>query len=170
MPQNLGIMFGALPEVLPDLLPNTLGITEDVPLCTDPGAQRSLFDVDCPLVIPVDLGTSILLSAPGLLLALFAFRWRGRTRLGIGTAVAVVLIAVFNLGHFSQGWVQWGYRFSLDFLPFLLPMVALGAARPSDGRPRRGRHRAAGGGRAGQPVGRDLGPDPWLVARPAGGG
>ena len=87
--------------------------------------------------IPVDLGTSILLSAPGLLLALFAFRWRGRTRLGIGTAVAVVLIAVFNLGHFSQGWVQWGYRFSLDFLPFLLPMVALGAARPSDGRPRR---------------------------------
>jgi hypothetical protein len=136
VPQNLGIMFGALPEVLPDLLPNTLGITEDVPLCTDPGAQRSLFDADCPLVIPVDLGTSVLLSAPGLLLALFAFRWRGRTRLGIGTAVSVVLIAVFNLGHFSQGWVQWGYRFSLDLLPFLLPIVALGAARPSDGRPR----------------------------------
>ncbi len=133
-PQNLGIMFGALPEVLPDVLPNTLGIVEDVPLCTEPGAQRALFDVDCPLVIPIDLGTSILLSAPGLLLALFAFRWRGRTRLGIGTAAAVVLIAVFNVSHFSQGWVQWGYRFSLDFLPFLLPMVALGAARPSDGR------------------------------------
>ena len=47
-----------------------------------------------------------------------------------------MLIAAFNLSHFSQGWVQWGYRFSLDFLPFLLPMVALGAARPSDGRPR----------------------------------
>lgn len=136
VPQNLQIMLGALPEVLPDLLPNTLGIGEEVPLCTGPGAQRSLFDIDCPLVIPIDLGTSILLSAPGLLLALFAFRRRGRTRLGIGTAVAVVLIAVFNLGHFSQGWVQWGYRFSLDFLPFLLPMIALGAARPCDGRPR----------------------------------
>jgi hypothetical protein len=136
VPQNLRIMLGALPEVSPATLPNTLGITEDVPLCTKPGAQRSLFDVDCPLVIPIDIGTSILLSAPGLLLALFAFRWRGRTRLGIGTAAAVVLIAAFNLGHFSQGWVQWGYRFSLDFLPFLLPMVALGAARPSDGRPR----------------------------------
>jgi len=135
-PRNLGIMFGALPEVLPDLLPNTLGITEDIPLCTGPGAQRSLFDVDCPLAIPIDLGTSILVSAPGLLLALFAFRWRGRTRLGIGTAAVVVLIAAFNLSHFSQGWVQWGYRFSLDFLPFLLPMVALGAARTSDGRPR----------------------------------
>ena len=46
------------------------------------------------------------------------------------------MIATFNLAHFSQGWVQWGYRFSLDFLPFLLPLVALGAARPLDGRPR----------------------------------
>jgi len=44
-------------------------------------------------------------------------------------------IVLFNLAHFSQGWVQWGYRFSLDFIPFLLPMVALGAARV-DGRPR----------------------------------
>ena len=49
---------------------------------------------------------------------------------------AVLLVAVFNLSHFSQGWVQWGYRFSLDWLPFVLPMVALGAARTSDGRPR----------------------------------
>jgi hypothetical protein len=136
VPQNLRIMLGALPAVLPEHLPNTLGIAEDVPLCTKPGAQRSLFDIDCPLVIPVDIGTSILLSAPGLLMALFAFRRRGRTRLGIGTAAAVLLIATFNLAHFSQGWVQWGYRFSLDFLPFLLPMVALGAARPTDGRPR----------------------------------
>jgi hypothetical protein len=46
------------------------------------------------------------------------------------------LIAVFNLAHFSQGWVQWGYRFSMDFVPFLLPLVALGAGRIADGRPR----------------------------------
>jgi hypothetical protein len=104
-----------------------------VALCTAPGASRSLFDPDCPLAMPVDIGTSILLSAPGLLLALFAFRRHGLARLSIGTAAAVVIIAVFNLSHFSQGWVQWGYRFSLDFVPFLLPMVALGAAR-DDGR------------------------------------
>ena len=47
----------------------------------------------------------------------------------------MIAIALFNLAHFSQGWVQWGYRFSLDFIPFLLPLVALGAARV-DGRPR----------------------------------
>jgi hypothetical protein len=31
--------------------------------------------------------------------------------------------------HFSQGWVQFGYRFSLDFAPFLLVAVALGTER-----------------------------------------
>ena len=136
IPGNLGIMLGELPVLLPEVMPNTLGIDPDVPLCTEPGQARRPFDVTCPLAVPTDVGTSLLFSAPGLLLALLAFRWRGRTRLGIGTAAAVVLIATFNLAHFSQGWVQWGYRFSLDFLPFLLPMVALGAARPSDGRVR----------------------------------
>ena len=48
----------------------------------------------------------------------------------------MLVIVLFNLAHFSQGWVQWGYRFSLDFIPFLLPLVALGAARAGDGRPR----------------------------------
>jgi len=28
--------------------------------------------------------------------------------------------------HFSQGWVQFGYRFSNDFAPFALVLVALG--------------------------------------------
>jgi hypothetical protein len=133
IPQNIGIMFGSLPVVAPDILPNTLGYGDPVALCTAPDATRSLFDPACPLVIPVDVGTSILLSAPGLLLALFAFRRHGLARLSIGTAATVLLIATFNLAHFSQGWVQWGYRFSLDFVPFLLPMVALGAAR-DDGR------------------------------------
>ena len=133
IPQNIGIMFGSLPVVAPDIKPDTLGYGDPVALCTAPGATRTLFDPTCPLVMPVDIGTSILLSAPGLLLALFAFRRYGRARLAIGTAAAVVIIATFNLAHFSQGWVQWGYRFSLDFIPFLLPMVALGSAR-DDGR------------------------------------
>jgi hypothetical protein len=31
--------------------------------------------------------------------------------------------------HFSQGWVQFGYRFSNDFAPFALLLVALGLVR-----------------------------------------
>ncbi len=135
IPQNLGIMFGALPVVAPDIKPNTLGFGDPVVLCSAPDAQRSLFDPDCPLVMPIDIGTSILLSAPGLLIALFAVRRHPLARLTVGVGVTVVVIGLFNLAHFSQGWVQWGYRFSLDFIPFLLPLVALGAGH-ADGRPR----------------------------------
>jgi hypothetical protein len=33
--------------------------------------------------------------------------------------------------HFSQGWVQFGYRFSNDAAPFALILVALGFERVS---------------------------------------
>jgi hypothetical protein len=49
-----------------------------------------------------------------------------------GAGIAILLIATANLMHFSQGWVQVGYRFSLDFAPFALPIVALGAERLRD--------------------------------------
>jgi hypothetical protein len=52
-----------------------------------------------------------------------------------GAVGAIVLIALLNLAHFSQGWVQWGYRFSNDFAPFALPLIALGATG-ADGRVR----------------------------------
>jgi hypothetical protein len=135
IPHNLGIMLGSLPVIAPDIKPNTLGFGDTVFLCAAPGAQRGLFDVNCPLAMPTDIGTSILISAPGLLLALLAFRRPRLARLKVGASLAVVAIALFNLAHFSQGWVQWGYRFSLDFMPFLLPLVAIGAAK-ADGRPR----------------------------------
>jgi hypothetical protein len=133
IPHNVGIMFTALPAFAPDVKPNTLGFGDPVQLCTAPGAQRSLFDISCPLAVPIDIGTGILFSAPGLLLALLAFRRRWRSRLILGASATVLIIATFNLAHFSQGWVQWGYRFSLDYMPFLLPLVGVGAAR-LDGR------------------------------------
>jgi hypothetical protein len=46
-----------------------------------------------------------------------------------GAALAVLIIAVVNLMHFSQGWVQFGYRFSNDFVPWALLLVAIGLER-----------------------------------------
>jgi hypothetical protein len=50
-----------------------------------------------------------------------------RQRLVVGSALAILAIAIVNLMHFSQGWVQFGYRFSNDFVPWAVILVALGA-------------------------------------------
>jgi hypothetical protein len=73
---------------------------------------------------------SLLLTSPAYLLALPAIRWGyGHSRLVTGAALAVLVIAFVNLMHFSQGWVQFGYRFSNDFVPWGLLLVAIGLER-----------------------------------------
>ena len=72
---------------------------------------------------------SVLVTSPAFLLLLPALRRFGRSRLVTGASIAILLIVVVNLMHFSQGWVQFGYRFSNDAAPFALPLVALGLER-----------------------------------------
>jgi hypothetical protein len=127
LPQNLGIMFLSTPAILPDRAPDAFG-GEGNEVCTDPGAGRSLFDRDCPIAMPRAIGMSILLTSPAYLLAGWAFL-RHRSRLVAGAFLAVVAIAIVNLMHFSQGWVQFGYRFSNDFVAFALPLVGVGMQR-----------------------------------------
>jgi hypothetical protein len=132
LPQNAAIMFLTAPDLLPSELPDSLGVRND-PVCVEPDASRGLFDLSCPLAVPRDVGMSVLLTSPAFLLMLPALRGYGRIRLVTGASLAVVLIVVFNLMHFSQGWVQFGYRFSNDAVPFALPLVALGFERLVDG-------------------------------------
>jgi hypothetical protein len=128
LPQNLGIMFASLPDLFPTTLPDSLGVNA-IPVCTEPGAVRTLFDVACPLAVPRDIGMSVLMTSPAFLLIAPGLRWYGRSRLVTGCALAILLIALVNLMHFSQGWVQFGYRFSNDFVPWALVLVALGFER-----------------------------------------
>jgi hypothetical protein len=69
------------------------------------------------------------LTSPGYLLSVPALMRWWRRRLVAGAATAIIAIAVVDLMHFSQGWVQFGYRFSNDFAPFAMILVALGIAR-----------------------------------------
>jgi hypothetical protein len=122
IPQNAVIMLAWPPQT---------------PLLDDPACQVAarptglglLLDRDCPLLRPDPLGLSLLLVSPAYLLALPVL-WRAwRQRLVAGAALAVALIALIDLMHFSQGWVQFGYRFSNDFAPFAVILVTLGIAR-----------------------------------------
>ncbi len=117
VPQNLGIMLLGMPQLMP--------------VC-DAGVPREAFSTaGCSWIVPRDTGMSFVLAYPGVLLALAALRPLRDPRVA-GALAAAALIAFANLMHFSQGWVQFGYRFSLDFLPFLLVPVALGAERLID--------------------------------------
>jgi hypothetical protein len=132
LPQNFGIMFLSTPVFAPTVVPSALGTGG--PLCAAPDAVRGLFNQDCPLLLPRDTGMSILLTSPAYLLALPAIRWGyGHSRLVTGAVLAVLVIAFVNLMHFSQGWVQFGYRFSNDFVPWALLLVAIGLERVARG-------------------------------------
>ena len=130
IPQNIGIMLFGTPRILPQFSSVFPGNSGDA-LCVASSA-RGLFDKSCPLAIPEATGTSVILSSPAYLVGLLA--WRPLRNLEIdrataGATIAVLAIAIVNLMHFSQGWVQFGYRFSNDFAPFALILVALGASR-----------------------------------------
>jgi hypothetical protein len=127
IPQNLWIMLFSTPAILPDVYPAGLGNGKS--LCVDPGAVRGLFDAACPVALPRDTGMSLLLTSPLYLFAIPALRRYGMNRLVTGSALAILIITFVNLMHFSQGWVQFGYRFSLDFVPWALVLVALGMQR-----------------------------------------
>ena len=133
VPQNLGIALFGLPDILPSALPNSLAIDPEA-VCTAPATVRGLFDLACPLAVPRDTGMSVILTSPAYLLAIGILGRQGRSRLVGGAVVAVLLIAFVNLMHFSQGWVQFGYRFSNDAAPFALLLVALGFQRLVDRR------------------------------------
>jgi len=126
VPQNLMIMLFNAPLIAPSHYPWSSDL-----LCQG-GQARGLFDTSCPIAAPDWVGTSVILTSPAYLLAPVAFipvMRRKLDRVTAGAAIAVVAIAFVNLMHFSQGWVQFGYRFSNDFAPFAIVLVALGASR-----------------------------------------
>jgi len=90
----------------------------------------------CPVAVPSKFGMSIFLTSPAFLLIPFVAALAWRQRVVLGALFAVAAIGLVNLAHFSQGWVQFGYRFSLDFAPFSLVLVTIGIAWL--GRSRRG--------------------------------
>ncbi len=126
--QNLGIALFGTPDLFPATLPDSLGIAP-VAVCLDPSVGRGLFDIDCPLALPRATGMSVLLTSPAYLLAIPAVVALRRRRIVSGAVIAVALIVLVDLMHFSQGWVQFGYRFSNDAAPFALLLVALGFER-----------------------------------------
>ncbi|MCA9242813.1 MAG: hypothetical protein KDA32_02570 [Phycisphaerales bacterium] len=71
-------------------------------------------------------GTSLLITTPALLLLAWG-HWR--PRLSAGLWLSVLLTATPLALYYNTGWMQFGWRFVLDFITPLAFLLALGVAR-----------------------------------------
>jgi hypothetical protein len=71
-------------------------------------------------------GLALWITTPALLWTLWPKKV-DTTMVGLYAAAAVV--CVLNLCYQNSGWIQFGYRFALDYMPVLFVLVALGARR-----------------------------------------
>ena len=77
-----------------------------------------------PFLRPDGLGMSVLITSPGLLFALRA-DWRRPHAWYLAAATTLVLIP--TLLYYGGGWLQYGYRYFLDSVPFVMALCGLAA-------------------------------------------
>lgn len=82
-----------------------------------------IFENKFPFIIPSINVMAIWFTTPALFLILKA---NFRNLIEKASAVSIVMILIPILMHGSNGFTQFGYRFMLDFYPFLLILVASG--------------------------------------------
>ena len=77
-----------------------------------------------PFFRPDGLGLSVFITSPGLLFATQADWRRPRSRWLAGAVIAVL---VPTLLYYGGGWLQFGYRYFLDSVPFVIALCGLAA-------------------------------------------
>ena len=77
-----------------------------------------------PFLRPDGLGMSVLVTSPGLL---FALRADWRRPVAWFLAAAAILVLIPTLLYYGGGWLQYGYRYFLDSVPFVLALCGLAA-------------------------------------------
>jgi hypothetical protein len=80
-----------------------------------------------PWLVPDPNGHSILLTTPAVLIALRAGVRSGSAQILWAAAFLVAVPVLLYYG--GGGYRTYGYRYALDFLPFVLALVAIGARR-----------------------------------------
>jgi hypothetical protein len=126
-PWESGYGLASLPPFLEEKRALGLFALAHVPMNLD------LFLLHLPTVIPEfpffkpdGLGMSVLLTSPGLLFAVRA-DWRRRRAWWLLGATIAVLIP--TLLYYGGGWLQYGYRYFLDSVPFVIALCGLAAVK-----------------------------------------
>jgi hypothetical protein len=129
LPRNLAALLVTPPIVAlidPGTWLQTLGGVAGLPRLLEVPASR----LGAPFPITFDpWGTGLWAVSPALL---FSVRRPSQQspRLAVAAWLSTLLVAAPDLLYYNTGWYQYGYRFSLDFTPFLLILTAVGLRRP----------------------------------------
>jgi len=91
-----------------------------------PAPFRSWSNLEFPFFRPDGLGMSIFFTSPGLLYALRA-PWRESRSWWL--LLAAVMVLVPTLLYYGGGWLQYGYRYALDSIPFIWLLCGLAAVK-----------------------------------------
>ena len=137
-PRTSGSFLLSTPAILPGRLPSGFGASAIGTCAREADAARGLFDERCPLAIPRDDRDEHPARRARRSCSCCRRCPRGARASSPAPPWPWLAIAFVNLMHFSQGWVQFGYRFSNDFVVFALPARG----------PRHGRAAAASAGSA----------------------
>ena len=97
-----------------------------------------------PFFQPDGLGMSVLLTSPGLLFATQADWRRPRAWWLLGAAIAVLIPTLL---YYGGGWLQYGYRYFLNSVPFVIALCGLAAVHRGRVGPGGGRSSRWGRGR-----------------------
>lgn len=76
-----------------------------------------------PFFKPSWMGLGLFFTTPALL---YMFRARLNERLALAALGGLLLTSIPTLTYAVEGWAQFGYRYSLDVLPFMVLLVASG--------------------------------------------
>jgi hypothetical protein len=127
------LRFGTVMDVSYFLIP---GILEE------PWHQKGIFDItyiprhirailfslpiiksEVPYIYSSFTGLAIWITTPAFIYALLADI---RTRIAIGCWLSIFIISIADFTHGTWGFAQFGYRFAMDFYPFLFILTIMG--------------------------------------------
>ncbi len=80
-----------------------------------------------PYLLPRISGLALTFTTPA---SVFALKAKNRNPKVLGSWVSVLLIFIFLMCYFSNGADQFGYRYGLDFFPFLFLLISQGVKNP----------------------------------------
>lgn len=85
-----------------------------------------VFSNEFPFIKPSWMGMALWLTSPAFVFSLLA---KIKEKIVKASWLAIFLVAIPAFIHCGEGYAQFGYRFAMDFTPFLLLLTAIGIGK-----------------------------------------